>query len=218
MRCLLRSLCSVNPASLTLGTICLVVALFFAGPPILHLVELKPYDLPFLSRGYIQPSSAVVMALIDEKSLATEGRWPWPRSKIATLVDVLSQDKARVIGLDIAFTEPDENSQLGLIEQFAQQVDALALQHPQLANFIDESKKRADNDLTLAQAIQHASATVVLGYFFHMSEAELNYRMAQQAIDQQLQRISASKYPFILYEGYDRSVPPFLSAYAPESN
>jgi len=41
------------------------------------------------------------MALIDEKSLATKGRWPLPRSKIAALVDSLSQDKARVIGLDI---------------------------------------------------------------------------------------------------------------------
>src|SRR5205814_2329371 len=89
---------------------------------------------------------------------------------------------------------------------------------PQLANFINESKKRADNDLTLAQAIQHSSAPVVLGYFFHMSEAELNYRLAQQAIDQQLQRISASKYPFILYEKPDTSFKPFVSAYAPESN
>src|SRR5262249_17675159 len=218
MRCLLRSLCSVNPASLTLGTICLVVALFFAGPPILHLVELKPYDLPFLSRGYIQPSSAVVMALIDEKSLATEGRWPWPRSKIATLIDVLSRDKARVIGLDMAFTEPDENSQLGLIQQFAQQIESLAIPHPQLTNFIQESQKLPDTDLTLAQAIQHASAAVVLGYFFHMSEADLNYRIAPQAIDQQLQRISASKYPFILRETPDASSKPFFTAYAPESN
>src|SRR5215510_12332348 len=189
MRCLLRSLFSFNPASLTLGTIFLVVTLFFSGTPILDLIELKTYDLRLLSRGHVQPSPAVVMALIDEKSLATEGRWPWPRSKIATLVDILSRDKARVIGLDIAFTEPDENSLLGLIHQFAQQVDALAIQHPQLANFINESKKRADNDLALAQAIQNASATVVLGYFFHMNEAELNYQIERQAIDLQLQRL-----------------------------
>src|SRR5215510_9489670 len=218
MRCPLRSLFSFNPASLTLVTILLVVTLFFSGPPIFDLIELKTYDLRFLSRGHVQPSPTVVMALIDEKSLATEGRWPWPRSKIATLVDMLSRDKARVIGLDIAFTEPDENSQLGLIDQFAQQVDALAIQHPQLADFINESKKRADNDLALAQAIQNASATVVLGYFFHMSEADLNYRLAQQDIDQQLQRISASQYPFILYEKQNMSFRPFFSVYAPESN
>jgi adenylate cyclase len=218
MKCLLRTLFSLNPASLTFGTLCLVVTLFFSGPPILDLIELKTYDLRCLSRGHVQPAPAVVMALIDEKSLATEGRWPWPRSKIAALIDILSRDKARVIGLDIAFTEPDENSQLELIDQFAQQVDALAIQHPQLADFITESKKRADNDLALAQAIQNASATVVLGYFFHMSEAELNYRIEQQAIDQQLQRISASKYPLILYEKQDPGFRPFFSAYAPESN
>jgi adenylate cyclase len=53
------------------------------------------------ARSEAKHPPAVVMALIDEKSLATKGRWPWPRSKIAALVDSLSQDKARVIGLDI---------------------------------------------------------------------------------------------------------------------
>ena len=215
---LLKSLFSINPASLTLGTILLVIALFFSSTPIFDLIELKTYDLRFLSRGPVQPSPATVLALIDEKSLATEGRWPWPRSKIAALVDLLSRDGARVIGLDIAFTEPDENSQLALIQQFAQQVEALAIQHPQLADFIQESKQHADNDLTLAHAIQKSSATVVLGYFFHMSEADLNYQIERQAMDQQLQRISASKYPFIMDERHDRSSGPFFNAYAPESN
>jgi CHASE2 domain-containing sensor protein len=140
----LKSLFSINPVSLTLCTILLVVLLFFAGIPILDLIELKTYDLRFLSRGQLPPSPAVVMALIDEKSLGTEGRWPWPRSKIATLVDLLSQDGARVIGFDIGFLEPDENSQLAFLNQFSQKVDALAIEHPQLADFINESKTHAD--------------------------------------------------------------------------
>src|SRR6266446_6140554 len=144
---LLKSLFSINPASLTLGTILLVVTLFFYGPPILDLIELKTYDLRFLSRGHVPPSPAVVMALIDEKSLATEGRWPWPRSKIATLIDMLSHDGAKVIGFDIGFLEPDENSQLAFIAQLGQKVDALGIAHPQLADFIQESKQHADNDL-----------------------------------------------------------------------
>ena len=84
--------------------------LFVSGIPIFDLIELKTYDLRFFSRGSLQPSPAVVMAVIDEKSLDAEGRWPWPRSKIAALVDILSQDGAKVIGFDIAFAEPDENS------------------------------------------------------------------------------------------------------------
>src|SRR6266700_3416605 len=129
-----------------------------------------------------------------EKSLNAEGRWPWPRSKLAALVDSLLRDGARVIGFDIVFSEPDENSQLALLQQFGQKVDALAITDPQLADFIQESRKNADNDLALANAIKNASAAVVLGYFFHMSEAELGYRLEQNAIDHQLQRISASKY------------------------
>ena len=56
------------------------------------------------------------MAVIDEKSLDKEGRWPWPRSKIADLIDILNKDGAKVIGFDIGFLEPDENSNLKLIQ------------------------------------------------------------------------------------------------------
>jgi hypothetical protein len=85
-------------------------------------------------------------------------------------------------------------------------------------DFIHESRKKADNDLALANAIKNASATIVLGYFFHMSEAELGYRLEQSAIDQQLQRISASKYALVMSKAQDMGVVPFLRAYAPESN
>src|SRR5262245_48138997 len=218
MRVSFTSLFSFNPVSLTLSTTLLIVILFLSGIPILDLIELKTYDLRFLSRGHVPPSPAVVLALIDEKSLATEGRWPWPRSKLAALVDILSQDGARVIGFDTAFVEPDENSQLALLDQLAQQVDTLAVQHPQLADFISEKKKHADNDLALVQAIKNASAAVVLGYFFHMSEADLDYRIDPAVIDQQLQRISASKYPFIIYKAPAMDVVPFFRAHAPASN
>ena len=162
MRFSLKSLFSINPFSLTFLTILLVVVLFRVGAPILTMIELKTYDLRFLSRGQVEPAPAVVMALIDEKSLDTEGRWPWPRSKIATLVDILSADGAKVIGFDIGFLEPDENSQLGFIDQFDLRVNSRDIKNQKLANFIDESKKNADNDLARATAIKNSSASVVL--------------------------------------------------------
>jgi adenylate cyclase len=88
----LKSIFYINPTTITLAVICLVVALFLFGNPILELIELKTYDLRFPSHGQLHPSTPVVMALIDEKSLDEEGRWPWVRSKIATLVNLLSQD------------------------------------------------------------------------------------------------------------------------------
>ena len=102
------------------------------------------------------------MAVIDEKSLNMEGRWPWPRSKLAALVDILSHDGARVIGFDIGFLEPDENSQLALLKQVAEKVDALAIHHPALTDFINESKRHADHDLAFATAIKNSAAAVYL--------------------------------------------------------
>jgi adenylate cyclase len=74
----------------------------------LELIEAKTIDLRFRSRGQISPSSKVVIAAIDEKSLDREGKWVWPRSKIADLVTRLSEAGASVIVLDIVFSEPDK--------------------------------------------------------------------------------------------------------------
>ena len=218
MRVSLKSWLRINPASLTLGVILLLVMLFLSGTPLLDLVELKAYDLRFLSRGPLQPSPAVVMAAIDEKSLDAEGRWPWPRSKLAALVDVLSRDGARVIGFDIAFSEPDENSQLALIDRLAERVDALGIRDRRLGDFLTQSRRHADNDLALAQAIKNSSAAVVLGYFFHMSEATLEYRLEPSEIDRRLKRLANSKYPLIIYKAQDTASLPFVRAYAPEDN
>src|SRR5215471_10246638 len=124
MRFFLKFLFSIHPALLTLGTILVVVILFLFGTPILDLIELRTYDLRLLFRGPLQPSPVVVLALIDEKSLDTEGRWPWPRSKLATLVDRLSADGAKVIAFDIGFLEPDQNQDLELIDRVGSTVGA----------------------------------------------------------------------------------------------
>ena len=96
----------INPAALMLGALVTVLALYVFNPSILELIELKTYDLRFVSRGPLRPGPAVALAVIDEKSLNAEGRWPWPRSKVARLIDILSDDGAKVIGFDVTFSEP----------------------------------------------------------------------------------------------------------------
>jgi len=218
MKKFIKLLFSVNPVSITLGSIFLVVVSFLIGIPILDLIELKTYDLRFLSRGHLEPSPAVVMAVIDEKSLDTEGRWPWPRSKMASLVEILSQDGAKVIGFDIGFLEPDENSHLKFINELDQRIETLRINDNKLTDFINDSKKKADNDQILANAISRSSATVILGYFFQTSKSSLNHQVDQREIAQQLERISSSKYPLIIYEDKDMNMSPFLNAIAPEGN
>jgi len=114
--------------------------------------------------------------------------------------------------------EPDENSSLKFIDSFGKQIEELEIKNPQLDMFIDYSKANADNDLTLARAIKASKAKVVLGHFFHISQAGLNYEIAQEEINNQLDLISNSRYPLIRYEDQNIDLDPFINAYAPESN
>ena len=83
---------------------------YSSGVPFLDLMELKTIDARFKSRKKIEPRSDVVMAVIDEKSIAKEGKWMWPRSKMADLVTKLSNAGAKVIAFDIGFLEPDDKN------------------------------------------------------------------------------------------------------------
>ena len=218
MKYFVNQFLSVNPLTLTVSSTLLVTILFLTSIPILDLTELKTYDLRFLSRGVVQPTPAVVLAVIDEKSLDSDGRWPWPRSKIASLIEILSQNGAKVIGFDVGFLEPDENSRLKYINELERKVESLGIKNSQIADFISESKKHADNDFILANAIKHSSSAVVLGYFFHMSKFELDYPLEQHHIDQEFARVDSSKYPSIIYRDQETKRVPFFRAYAPESN
>ena len=182
-----------RPTLITIGSILLTTILFLTGLPILDLTELKTYDLRFQSRDNQEPSQTVVMAVIDEKSLDTEGRWPWPRSKIAGLVNFLSQDGAKVIGFDIGFLEPDENSQLKFINQLARKLDALDITDKELIEYVNKSKTNADNDLTLAGAIKNSAASVVLGYFFRMGDDGLYQRIEKRKVNRLLEQINPSQ-------------------------
>jgi len=49
----------------------------------------------------------IVIVGIDDASLAALGRWPWPRTVHARLLDVLTAAEPRAVGLDLMFSEPD---------------------------------------------------------------------------------------------------------------
>jgi len=52
----------------------------------------------------------VVIADIDERSIAALGQWPWPRTQMADLVTKLKALGALAIGFDVVFPEPDRMS------------------------------------------------------------------------------------------------------------
>lgn len=206
-----------NPASLTVGTISLVAALFAFSPSLFEAIELNWLDLRFRARGALPPGKAVVIAAIDEKSLDKEGRWPWSRSRIAALIDALSRDGAKVVAFDVLFSEAEQDGRLGLIDEVARTVNSLNIKSERLQALLSRSRAAADSDRLLLTALEKSTAPVVLGYFFHMNEKSVGYALAPPDIAKRAEVIAGSKYPLV-YRVPDAVVFPVSKAYAPQTN
>lgn len=53
-----------------------------------------------------EPDARILLVQIDEASLAELGRWPWPRSVHARLIDRLTEGDVAQVGYDVLFVEP----------------------------------------------------------------------------------------------------------------
>jgi len=137
----------------------------------LSLLELKTLDLRFLSRGKIATTGEVSLVTIDEKSLDELGRWPWPRVRIAQLLDALVKYDAQVVGFDIVWAEPDENSQFKGLSAVKKKLTELNVENQRLENYLSAALKEADTDRILADSVAQ-SRRAVLGYFFHFFAQE----------------------------------------------
>ncbi len=94
---------------------------------------------------------------IDENSIRTVGQWPWPRSRIALLVDRLAELGAATIAFDMVFSEPDRTSPAQLIEELLAgggEIDG------ELAAKLNGL---ADNDEIFAHSLE--SSPTVIGFF-----------------------------------------------------
>src|SRR5580658_505486 len=58
----------------------------------------------------VPTAQPVTIVEIDEQTLASVGQWPWPRNRLASLVDAIAALKPLAIGLDIYMPEPDQTS------------------------------------------------------------------------------------------------------------
>lgn len=96
----------------------------------------------------------VLIVDLDEASLARFGQWPWPRDRLAAMVDRLSELGTAVIAFDILFPEADRLSPRNLIKDLV--VRGALTSGPWV-----EQIEKLDNDVAFAEAIGRAA--VILG-------------------------------------------------------
>ena len=81
-----------------------VAALTWQQPAAVIRLDLLAYDV--LLPSHAPPANAPVVLAIDDESLTRLGRWPWPRSLHAQLIDKLHDAGVSTVGLTVLFTEP----------------------------------------------------------------------------------------------------------------
>ncbi len=152
----------------------LIVATGYLAPSLIsgfEGLELKAFDRRSQLRQNLDPSKQIAIVAIDDASLGALGRWPWPRSRMAALVDKLAAAHPRVIGLDVVFAEPDQNQGLLELQNLKQQYDQLVGSHKLIDRggafglLFSSEAARLDSDGQLAAALQRAG-NVVLPMFF----------------------------------------------------
>lgn len=144
-----------------LVSVLLVAALYVRHPRTLSLIDLRIYDHLLRTNAANTPHPALAIVDIDEDSLRRLGQWPWPRHRIARLVDRLNQAGAVVVGLDILFAEPDRTSPQRILSDLETSFGPYLEETPSIQGVPDILR---DNDQLLAQTL--ATGPYVLGYAF----------------------------------------------------
>ena len=83
----------------------IVISIYMYDPSLIKGIDLKMQDVRFKIRKGFYPDTRIAIVAIDQKSINELGRWPWSRATIAKLIDQLSLYGAKVIALDIVFSE-----------------------------------------------------------------------------------------------------------------
>jgi adenylate cyclase len=119
------------------------------------------YDLMLGAREQAAVSPVPVLVGVDDASLAEFGQWPWPRYRLAMLVDRLQQRGAEVVALDFLMPEPDRTSP-GIIraERRRDRADP---------GLLPEGEGTDENTARLADSLRRGKAA--LGYYLDFSEA-----------------------------------------------
>jgi CHASE2 domain-containing sensor protein len=138
----------------------LLLILNLVKPTLSDFLHYRFYDL-LLSANRGESSSVPVIVDIDEKSLKQYGQWPWPRYRIATLLDKLRNLGALSIGLDMLFAEEDRASIHSIKKEVSRDFGVEL-------DFREVPHSLRDNDQRLAKTLSGGS--VVLGYQFLFDE------------------------------------------------
>ena len=132
---------------------------YWFEPVFIRQLQLAQFDQ--FQRWHQRPATPAPVRVvdIDEASLKAYGQWPWPRTRIAELVQRLHSAGATAIAFDVLLAEPDRTSPKAMAELWRDPEASALLQG------------LPDHDEVLAKAL--VGSGVVLGTLFSDSGAAM---------------------------------------------
>ncbi|WP_246589869.1 CHASE2 domain-containing protein [Marinobacterium ramblicola] len=125
-------------------------------PSLFELIELDLYDQRLRQTLTETVDPRIVIVDIDESSLARIGRWPWPRDRVAELIEKLFIDYGvAVVGFDVLFSEPDDRVARASLQRLLQ-LNGGTLSPAQLAEL--------DGDARLAETLSVLPAVLAMAF------------------------------------------------------
>ena len=149
----------------------------------------------------------IVIIDVDETSLAAEGQWPWPREKLAKLVNRLfDEQRVAALGFDMVFAEPQR---LDVVDWLTRLGDVELADSPEVQRKVQSKAVELNGDAALAAAF--ADRPVVLGHYFSSDrQAHRTGQLPAPALD--VRQAGLEQVPLIQWTGYGANLPQLIGS------
>lgn len=144
------------------GSLGLLLTLFAAWlvihpPSLLRALHFRLYDTFLTNVAARPPHDLPVLIGIDDRSLENYGQWPWPRYRLAQLIEGLQHAGVSAIALDMLLAEADRTSPEVIARERARDLGETGM----------PARTAPGNDQVLAGAL--GKAPVVIGFKFEFA-------------------------------------------------
>ena len=166
-----KSVKKVTPILISILVFIIVITIYnledrdmFKALRIFRAIEQKSMDVRFQIRGKRNPGGEIVIVAIDENNIKKIGRYPWPRRHIAKFVNKITEAKARLLALDVMYSEAQNVDILAALDTLTREYNDSPLWHylPEGANkeklltTLHKEQNRFDEDSKLRDAFKRA--------------------------------------------------------------
>ena len=157
-----------------LGVVVSLLMLAAAGTDLVRSLERKAYDLGVQASSRT-PLDRVAVIAIDDTSIANLGRWPWPRDRLAKMIDLLAEGKAKLVANTVFFFEPQIDPGYAYVTRLLELHGQLPVgsavmpEIEQMGNVLKEAEHALNTDRILAESIGRAG-NVLLPMLFTLGD------------------------------------------------